>query len=205
MSITGTDQSLNALTKDLNKIEINNENNKTIVSFAGLLMKLNTEEDAKPIIDAIDSCEQLVTLNLEGNTLGINAGKGLGKSLESKTSLKNALFNNLFTGRLKTEIPEVLMFVTTGIMLSDARLKVLDLSDNAIGPVGMPSLLPFLQSPSCSTLEILRLNNCGLGVGGGQILSKGLVNLKNLKTLICGRNRLEILGATAIGNALAQY
>ena len=69
------------------------------------------------------------------------------------------------------------MFVTSGIMLSNAKIKVLDLSDNAIGSAEMPSLLPFLQSPSCESLEILRLNNCGLGVDGGQILSILLIDL----------------------------
>ena len=191
----------NNLIEELNSVNIDDNT----VSFTGKLLKLNTEEDAKPIIEAINGCSQMVTLNLEGNTLGIDAAKGLAKSLESRPTLQNALFNNLFTGRLKTEIPEVLNFVTTGITLSEAKLKVLDLSDNAIGPVGMPSLLPFLQSDSCKTLEILRLNNCGLGIGGGQILAKGLENLTNLKTLICGRNRLEIKGAQAIGNALSKY
>lgn len=192
---------MNSLAAELSAVGIDD----TTVSFAGQMLKLNTEEDAKPIIDAINACPQLITLNLDGNTLGIDAGKGLAKCLESRPTLKNALFNNLFTGRLKTEIPEVLNFVTTGISLSGAKLQVLDLSDNAIGPVGMPSLLPFLQSDSCKNLEILRLNNCGLGIGGGQILAKGLENLTSLKTLICGRNRLEIKGAQAIGNALAQY
>jgi len=202
-TIKSTDD-LNDITKNVNKIAINS-NNETIVSFAGLLMKLDSEEDVKPIVSAINDCKNLLTLNLEGNTLGIKAAKELGKSLESKSSLKYVLFNNLFTGRLKTEIPEAILFLSSGIMLSNARLQTLDLSDNAIGPVGMPSLLPFLESESCLTLEILRLNNNGLGVGGAEILAKALKNLKNLKTFICGRNRLEIKGAQAIGNALAQY
>ncbi|CAG2115068.1 unnamed protein product [Medioppia subpectinata] len=179
-------------------------NVSTTVSFAGRLMRLDTEEDVEPIVSAVKGCQRLVTLNLEGNTLGISAAKQLAKSLESCASVENVLFNNLFTGRLKTEIPDVLVFMTSGLMLSNARLNTLDLSDNAIGPVGMPSLLPFLQSHSCQSLHTLRLNNCGLGVGGGHLLAKGLVHLKSLKTLICGRNRLEILGSEAIGNALAE-
>jgi Ran GTPase-activating protein 1 len=169
------------------------------------MLRLDSVSDVLCIVEAVEGCERMVTLCLEGNTLGVEAAKELAKSLESQPFVENVLFNNLFTGRLKSEIPEVLLYMTSGLMLSSAKLDTLDLSDNAIGPVGMPSLLPFLESHSCETLKTLRLNNCGLGVGGGQILAKGLVRLKSLKTLVCGRNRLEILGSQAIGNALTEY
>ncbi|XP_054168832.1 ran GTPase-activating protein 1-like [Oppia nitens] len=201
-NIVAANDLIQELGSQVSGIELKTED--SIVSFANQMKKLDNEEDIRPIVDAIAECKQLVCLNLEGNTLGVNAAKELGKCLESRPLIKKLLFNNLFTGRLKSEIPEVLLFVTSGVMLSNARLDTLDLSDNAIGPVTMPSLLPFLESHSCESLTTLRLNNCGLGIGGGEILAKGLLKLTNLRTLICGRNRLEIKGAQAIGNSLAK-
>jgi Ran GTPase-activating protein 1 len=45
----------------------------------------------------------------------------------------------------------------------------LDLSDNAFGPIGVDGLAMLLRSPSCHSLEILKLNNNGLGIGGGKV------------------------------------
>ena len=54
-------------------------------------------------------------------------------------------------------------------MLSGCKLVVLDLSDNAFGPRGLVGLVDLLMSPSCFTLTTLRLNNNGLGIGGGKV------------------------------------
>ena len=173
------------------------------VSFAGKGLKLDKEEDAKPISDEVEACKELKTINLEGNTLGIDAAKGIGKALETKSTLTNALLKDLFTGRLKTEIPEAINNLSAGIIKSNCRLTVLDLSDNAFGPIGMKSVLPFLQSESCKSLQVLRLNNNGLGIGGGKLLANALVDLKSLKVFICGRNRLENDGSIEIGKSLS--
>lgn len=55
-------------------------------------------------------------------------------------------------------------------MLANAHLIELDLSDNALGPVGMEGLVQFLKSPVCYSLKCLRLNNNGLGIYGGRVL-----------------------------------
>lgn len=54
-------------------------------------------------------------------------------------------------------------------MLAGARLTVLDLSDNAFGPDGVKGIEKLLKSSACYTLEELRLNNCGMGIGGGKV------------------------------------
>lgn len=54
-------------------------------------------------------------------------------------------------------------------MRSGARLTELDLSDNAFGPDGVKGIEQLLKSPSCHTLRVLKLNNCGMGVGGGKV------------------------------------
>lgn len=172
------------------------------VSFKGRGWKLDTAADAEEMIETINRCPNVHTLELEGNTLGIPAAEAISKSLEDKMDLKRVLFKDLFTTRLKTEVPQAVEFLAYGLSLSGCVLKELDLSDNAFGPIGMKSLAPFLTSDSCKNLQVLRLNNNGLGIGGGTILSTCLPSLQELRVLICGRNRLENEASTAIGNSL---
>lgn len=54
-------------------------------------------------------------------------------------------------------------------MLAAARLTILDLSDNAFGPDGVKGIEKLLKSSACFTLQELRLNNCGMGIGGGKV------------------------------------
>lgn len=65
---------------------------------------------AKLIIDAIKSTKNLECLKLEGNTLGVEAAKGIAKALALQSSFKKALWKDLFTGRLKDEIPKALVY-----------------------------------------------------------------------------------------------
>lgn len=60
-------------------------------------------------------------------------------------------------------------------MLAGARLTVLDLSDNAFGPDGVKGIEKLLKSTACYTLQELRLNNCGMGIGGGKVNCENVV------------------------------
>ncbi|KAL1517043.1 hypothetical protein ABEB36_000860 [Hypothenemus hampei] len=178
------------------------------VSLAGKSLKLNTEEDAKTVTEEIDKCTKLEYLNLEGNTLGVDASKAIAKSLEKHPEFKRALWKDMFTGRMKTEIPKALEYLGTGLVTAGARLTELDLSDNAFGPIGVEGLAALLRSSSCYALEELRLNNNGLGITGGKLLAQALTDCYNssknqgkplaLKVFIAGRNRLENEGAKAL-------
>ncbi|VVC95689.1 unnamed protein product [Leptidea sinapis] len=169
------------------------------VDFSGKSLKLNTEDDAKPIVDAINACPDLQYLTLTGNTLGIPAAKAIAKALENHPELKSARFSDMFTGRMKTEIPPALAALGDGMIQAGARLSELDLSDNAFGPIGVEGLAKLLQSEVCSELQELRLNNNGLGITGGKLLAKALsASPKKLKVFIAGRNRLENDGAKAL-------
>lgn len=57
----------------------------------------------------------------------------------------------------------------SALMSAGARLTELDLSDNAFGPDGVKGIEQLLKGPSCHTLRELRLNNCGMGIGGGKV------------------------------------
>lgn len=60
-------------------------------------------------------------------------------------------------------------FLFAGVDLAGARLQYLDLSDNAIGPLGMTGLAPFFKSQSSFSLKVLICNNNGLGPQGAEV------------------------------------
>ncbi|XP_014474387.1 PREDICTED: ran GTPase-activating protein 1 [Dinoponera quadriceps] len=181
------------------------------VSFAGRSLKLDTENDALQVVEAINTCPCLEYLDLEGNTLGTQAAEAIAESLKEKAApLKRALWKDMFTGRLKTEIPKALEYLGTALRVAGTRLTELDLSDNAFGPIGIQGLADLLISHPCYTLQELRLNNNGLGISGGKMLAQALLkchensskegNPLALKVFIVGRNRLENEGAQALAS-----
>ncbi|XP_075816195.1 ran GTPase-activating protein 1 isoform X2 [Microtus pennsylvanicus] len=181
------------------------------LSFKGKSLKLNTAEDAKDVIKEIEDFDGLEALRLEGNTVGVEAAKVIAKALEKKSELKRCHWSDMFTGRLRSEIPPALISLGEGLITAGAQLVELDLSDNAFGPDGVRGFEALLKSPACFTLHELKLNNCGMGIGGGKILAAALTECHRkssaqgkplaLKVFVAGRNRLENDGATALAEA----
>ncbi|NP_001080230.1 RAN GTPase activating protein 1 [Xenopus laevis] len=181
------------------------------LSFKGKTLKLNTAQDAEEVIREIEEFEGLQALRLEGNTVGVEAAKVIAKALEKKSDLKRCHWSDMFTGRLRSEIPPALISLGDALITAGAQLTELDLSDNAFGPDGVRGFEALLKSPTCFTLQELKLNNCGMGIGGGKILAAALTECYKkssshgkplaLKVFIAGRNRLENDGATALSEA----
>ncbi|XP_031206026.1 ran GTPase-activating protein 1 isoform X4 [Mastomys coucha] len=181
------------------------------LSFKGKSLKLNTAEDAKDVIKEIEEFDGLEALRLEGNTVGVEAARVIAKALEKKSELKRCHWSDMFTGRLRSEIPPALISLGEGLITAGAQLVELDLSDNAFGPDGVRGFEALLKSPACFTLQELKLNNCGMGIGGGKILAAALTECHRkssaqgkplaLKVFVAGRNRLENDGATALADA----
>ena len=59
----------------------------------------------------IRNTKGLTCLVLEGNTLGIEAAKEIGQALKTQSSFERAHWKDLFTGRLKNEIPQALVYL----------------------------------------------------------------------------------------------
>ncbi|XP_077481251.1 ran GTPase-activating protein 1b [Stigmatopora argus] len=181
------------------------------LSYKGLGLKLDNVESVEDLVQEIERHQHLRALRLEGNTLGVEAARAIAKALESKDQLQRCYWSDLFTGRLRSEIPMALKFLSNGLMMAGARLTVLDLSDNAFGPDGVKGIDQLLRSAACHRLRELRLNNCGMGIGGGKILSEALTechrlssasgNPLALRVFVAGRNRLENEGASALARA----
>lgn len=169
---------------------------------------------AKDIVAEIEKCAQLVYLNLEGNTLGVEAAEAIGEALQKHPEMKKALWKDLFTGRMKTEIPPALKALGSGMITAGAQLTVLDCSDNALGPNGMVGLVDLIKSKTCYSLQELRLNNCGLGITGGKMLADALMSCYEsssaagtplaLRVFVAGRNRLENDGTKALARVFGK-
>jgi Ran GTPase-activating protein 1 len=182
-----------------------------LVSFAGRKLKVDTADDAKEIVDAIKSTVDITALRLEGNTIGLEAAIEIAEALKDQGKFEKALWSDIFTGRLRSEIPPSLEHLGDGIIAAGAKLSELDLSDNAFGPDGVKGIKKLLMSESCYKLNVLKLNNNGLGVGGGKLLSEAFIKCHEsssltgspfaLKVFISGRNRLEDEGAKALSKA----
>lgn len=185
--------------------------NNTVFSIVGKGLKLNTAADVQEFVETINQMDDLQVIKLSGNTIGVEAGQALGEALKTKTHLKQALLSDIFTGRLLSEIPLALKALCDAFEQVD--LLELDLSDNAFGPAGAQPLIDFLSNTK--TLQTLRLNNNGLGLGGGAMIAQALQasadNAKaenrpsSLRTIICGRNRLEDGSSKALARAFSSH
>ncbi|XP_030649428.1 ran GTPase-activating protein 1a [Chanos chanos] len=181
------------------------------LSYKGQGLKLDNAQSVEGIVRDIREFQGLRALRLEGNTVGVEAAQAIAKALEDKNDFQCCYWSDMFTGRLRSEIPPALNSLGDALMMAGAKLRVLDLSDNAFGPDGVRGIEKLLKSAACHTLQELRLNNCGMGIGGGKILAAALTECHKqssalgaplrLKVFIAGRNRLENDGATALAQA----
>ncbi|KAJ3182206.1 hypothetical protein HDU85_003248 [Gaertneriomyces sp. JEL0708] len=174
-----------------------------VYSLEGKQLKLTTAEDAKQYVDEILAVKGLTEIRLSGNTFGVDAGRAIAGALKNHHDLRIASLSDMFTGRLRNEIPHVIEALSEA--LEDKKnLIELDLSDNAFGPAGAEPLQRLLTNNR--HIQILKLNNNGLGIEGARLVSEALVKAgeKNkeegkssaLRVIIAGRNRQESPGAT---------
>ncbi|KAH9065288.1 hypothetical protein EDB87DRAFT_1679786 [Lactarius vividus] len=184
-------------------------------SIEGLGLKLNTREDIEPYLKQIEpNISQLEEIHLCGNTIGVGAAQALAEVLNKASKIKVADFADIFTGRLITEIPIALAAICDSL-IDKAHLVEINLSDNAFGGRSVDPIVPFLsKNPS---FQIFRLNNNGLGPEGGAVIANALRDnaavrkvipveeRSNLRTIICGRNRLEDGSAPAWAEAFAAH
>ncbi|CAJ0955496.1 unnamed protein product, partial [Mesorhabditis belari] len=182
----------------------------TTLSFLGGGAKWNNTSDVSNVVQQILQVRNLQTLELRGNTLGVEAGEAIAEALKRHPELKYCLWGDLFTTRLRDEIPRTVKSLCAAMIYANASITELDLSDNAFGPIGAESIKDFLESRSACSLKVLKLNNCGLG-SGGQTVAASLIKCHQLatksgrkfelKTFSACRNRLENPGAKALAEA----
>uniref|UniRef100_A0A9J7XQP3 Ran GTPase activating protein 1 n=1 Tax=Cyprinus carpio carpio TaxID=630221 RepID=A0A9J7XQP3_CYPCA len=165
------------------------------LSYKGQGLKLDNAQSVEKMVRAIQEFDGLRALRLEGNTIGVEAAQTIAKALEKKSDLQCCHWSDMFTGRLRAEIPPALVSLGDALIMAGARLKVLDLSDNAFGPDGVKGIEKLLKSATCHTLQELRLNNCGMGIGGGKLIG-------SLEEVHIPQNGINYQGVTALATAM---
>ncbi|XP_033962979.1 ran GTPase-activating protein 1b isoform X2 [Pseudochaenichthys georgianus] len=165
------------------------------LSFKGLGLKLDDAQSVEELVRDIEQFRGLRALRLEGNTVGVEAARAIAKALEDKDQLQRCYWSDMFTGRLRSEIPTALRSLGSALMTAGARLTELDLSDNAFGPDGVKGVEQLLKSPSCHSLKELRLNNCGVGIGGGKLMG-------SLEEVHMPQNGINHAGVMALASAM---
>jgi Ran GTPase-activating protein 1 len=113
---------------------------------------------------------------------------------------------------LITEIPQSLTAICNALKDHKSLVEV-DFSDNAFGGRSADPLVPLLTYNR--SIQIVKLNNNGLGPAGGEIVANALIKSaqiskengekSNLRTIICGRNRLENGSAPVFAQAFAEH
>lgn len=172
-------------------------------------LKLNSKEDIDGILSDLKNNIDVEDIHFSGNTIGVEAAQALAVTLKCLKNLKVSVivlsikcfincfqiadFSDIFTGRLITEIPSALKSICDAL-LDCENLEEVNLSDNAFGGRSAEPMVNLLSHHK--NLNTLKLNNNGLGIEGGKIVAGALSTLADnhkskLKTVICGRNRLE--------------
>ncbi|KAL0565098.1 Ran GAP Rna1 [Marasmius crinis-equi] len=183
----------------------------TTFSLNGLGLKLDTRADMAKHLEGVDPTV-IEEVHLGGNTVGVDAALELADFLKKATNIKVADFADIFTGRLITEIPAALTALCDALVDKTSLVEI-NLSDNAFGGRSVDPMVPFLTNNR--SFQILKLNNNGLGPAGGTVLANALLESaklsaadgkkSNLRTFICGRNRLEDGSAPAWADAFAAH
>ncbi|KAI0754746.1 RNI-like protein [Daedaleopsis nitida] len=180
------------------------------LSLLGQGLKLNSRSDMEAHLARFDPTV-IEEIHLGGNTIGVEAAQALADFLGKTTKLRVANFADIFTGRLITEIPSALSAICDAL-IGKSTLVEIDLSDNAFGGRSVDPIVPFLST--ARSLRVFKLNNNGLGPAGGAVIADALTKLaesldkgtkSNLRTIICGRNRLEDGSAQAWSAALRAH
>ncbi|KAL5971757.1 Ran GTPase-activating protein 1 [Taenia solium] len=152
------------------------QNGDVVVDFDGKSIKVDTEEDAKIILEALKAKRSMTALRLSGNTIGVDGACSI--------------------GRMVDEIAPALKQISVGIMSSGAHLTELDLSDNAFGPRGVVLRMNNQGLGHQGAKHLAEALSKGIKESNG----KGL----KLIHFSAGRNRLENVGACLLADVFSQ-
>ena len=139
-------------------------------------------------------------MELSSNSISQLVAKHLADKINHLPYLQFVNYNDIFVSRTRDEIPVAIKDLMLALNLKQVR--ILNLSNNAFGPIGVQSIDHFMKNTK--NLMELYIENCGLGPEGSELLAKLLLENEhklNLEVLVINRNRLEIKGA----NASAKY
>jgi Ran GTPase-activating protein 1 len=153
-------------------------------------------EDIEKVINEIrENREKITGIELSSNSIGFDAAKALAEEIKEIPNLEVVIYRDIFVSRKKEDLPKSLLELVKAI--EDKNIRVLDLSDNAFGPIGVAAFDFFLKKTK--TLKELHIENNGLGPEGAEQVAISLMENEDLalEALTINRNRLENKGAIA--------
>ncbi|KAK1925570.1 Ran GTPase activator [Papiliotrema laurentii] len=183
-----------------------------VFSILGKGLKANTAADLEPYLTQLKELEDVEEVHFGANSLGVEACEAIAEVLKEKKTLKVADFADIFTGRLISEIPQALSALCDALA-DHTSLVEIDLSDNAFGGRCTDAMTKFLTTNT--SFSVFKLNNNGLGPQGGAMIARSLSanadkcaregKPSSLRTIVCGRNRLENGSAAAWAEAFSKH
>ena len=173
---------------------------KYVCKIPGKVKWDDVKDLEKMISEITENKSKIKSFELTHNSIGVECAKELSKAISLIENLSSVNYRDLFVSRLKEELPISLKYLMESLM--NKNISFLDLSDNAFGPIAIPSFDFFLRE--ATSLEHLELENNGLGPEGAEMVCNALLqNDKiNLKTIKINRNRLEEKGALSLSKVL---
>ena len=167
------------------------------------LKKWDEPNQIKNILDDLEAYKnKIVGLELCHNSIGERCAEALGQKIKNLKNLRQINLSDCFVSRGSEELPKCLKYILESII--DKPIKILDISDNALGPTAASGYEMFFKNNK--TLEKLYLNNCGMGPIGTPNLMKILQENKDmpLKVLKYSRNKMESDGCISICELLKE-
>jgi Ran GTPase-activating protein 1 len=169
-------------------------------------LQLDTKDDVKAFLP-FHLCTMATSLEISGNSLSpVAVEQVVDDALAYTPSLQELYMDDVFSGRSRNAIHRSLQHI--GGFLLERTTVVLDLSNNAIGSIGVASLMSAIGHST--SLRVLRLSNTGLGLSGGDLVAGALIELHSnttangkaamLEELRLDQNRLGDEAVRSLGN-----
>lgn len=161
-----------------------------------------TSETAEQALAAMLTPGSTVSkIKFSTKSFGIEAAEVAARAIEHVAeSLAHADISDIIAGRPEKEVLGALQIISRS--LAKAKLKALDLSDNALGQKGIVACTQaFAQQPA---LEQLAFQNVGCSIHACTSLAELLQNTQELRSLRLYNNMSDDAGAAAIAKILSR-
>lgn len=179
----------------------NGTSSSQAVDLTGEREFLTKETAEEALASMLASGSTISQIKFSTKSFGIDAAKVAARAIENVAgSLTNADVSDIIAGRPEKEVLGALQLISQS--LSKAKLKALDLSDNALGQKGIIACAQaFAQQPA---LEQLAFQNVGCSINACTSLAELIQNAQELRSLRLYNNMSDDAGAAAIAKILAR-
>ncbi|KAL0024197.1 hypothetical protein WJX77_006533 [Trebouxia sp. C0004] len=179
----------------------NGINTSTVVDLTGEREFLTKETAEVALTAMLAPGSKVSQIKFSTKSFGIEAAEVAARAIENVvSSLTHADISDIIAGRPEKEVLGALQIISQS--LAKAKLKALDLSDNALGQKGIIACTSaFAQQ---ATLEELAFQNVGCSINACTSLAELVQNAQELKSMRLYNNMSDDAGAAAIAKILSR-